>query len=370
DAHVPMRRVLLAVPVLAAGAIVWACTAFDFPQPSATPSDAATGDAPGGDDGPGDAGAPAPAAFLSTDDAAKVCALVFQCPGIGEAIELSYALPVATPASPLSFSGCMDWLSGPIASGRIGLSEVQAALRAVAGESTCGAAEAHLPVVPAAPAPDAGACVIGCADRVHYETCAGGAEFLLECQPPFFGDPGQCISDSGLALCITGGPCTQGLSCTDAGVAGTLVDCYGKTQDYLSYDCSLSGRQCTVQGTRLADCVPPGSNTAPCPLDDVKDDCDQGSVRHCAGGATAQTEIDCQGAVVGATCSTSNTPGVARCVYPDAGCTPFDDDVDQCASDGGAAISLCVAGQRTSFSCASVGLGCVPANEAQSGHCG
>ncbi|HEY1697272.1 MAG TPA: hypothetical protein VGG39_34160 [Polyangiaceae bacterium] len=361
-----MRRVLLVVPVLAAGAIVWACTAFDFPRPSATTSDAAGDDAPGDEGTPGDAGV-SPAAFLSADDAARVCALVFRCPGLGEAIELSYALPVATPASPLSFSGCMDWLSGPIAPGRIGLSEVQSALRAVAGEGTCDGAAGHLPVVPAL---DAGSCLTGCADKVHYETCAGGAEFLLECQPPFFGAPGQCLADSGLALCITGGPCTQGLACTDAGVAGTLVDCYGKTQDYVSYDCSLSGRQCTVQGTRLADCVAPGSNTAPCPLDDVKDDCDQGSVRHCAGGVTAQTEIDCQGAVPGATCSTSNTPGVARCVYPDARCTPFDDDVDQCAADGGAAISLCVAGQRTSFSCASVGLACQPATAAQSGHCG
>jgi hypothetical protein len=356
-----MRRLLLALPVVAGGAIAWACTAFDFPAPSSSPD---AGDA-GGESAVEDTGPAPPATLLSTTDAALLCSQLFRCPALGQAIELSLALPVATPPSPLSFPGCVDLLAGPIAPDRIGLSGQQAMLTAVAHASTCSAAAAALPVRPFL---DAGTCATGCADLTDYEACVDGGSFVAPCQPPYFGQSGACYPDAGVAICVSLGSCITGLSCTDAGAGGTLVDCYPKNAAFTSYDCALSGRACATLGTRLADCVPPGANTAPCPLDDAKDNCDGTSVRHCAGGVAAQTELDC--AAVGRSCTTSNAAGVARCASSSDACTPFDADIGQCGGDAGSSISLCVGGQRASFACGDIQQSCIPAGAGGSGHCG
>src|SRR5579884_667951 len=123
-----MARALLALALLVGAG--GACTTFAFPRPDstgdggpdATSDDGASVDATG-DDAGDDAGDGASAAMtlLSMDDAARVCAQIFRCPGLAQAIELSLAIPVDTPSSPLSFSGCMDWLAGPIDKHRPGL---------------------------------------------------------------------------------------------------------------------------------------------------------------------------------------------------------------------------------------------------------
>ena len=346
-----MPRVVVRLMALATGAAL-ACTTFDFPRPSDQPADS-------GADAQADvADVGAPRTLLSVSEGALFCAQLFRCPRLDEAVELSIALPVATP---LGFSACMDWVAGPIDPARIGLMSQQQLLQSVADAASCDAAYAALPVQPL----DAGACAGACLDAGVIEACAKGdaGPFALSCAAPYFGQPGLCYADdAGVATCLSSGTCTAGLSCTDT---STLVDCFSaKANAFTAYDCTLSGRQCTSLGTRLADCVAPGHNTAPCPLQDVRDECDGTSVLHCAGGLLAQTEIDC--AAVGRSCSTSNAASAARCVGPSDPCTPFDPAINQCTGDS---ISLCIGGTPQSFDCSSQRLTCV-SGSAGSGHCG
>lgn len=354
-----MRRVAAVSLVAAAGAVVLACTTFAFQAPDAGATDAAP-------DRQGDLDAGPPSTqLLSVPQAALFCAQLFHCPQLDEATELSMALPVATP---LGYSACMDWVAGPIDPARPGLSSQQSLLQAVAEAGTCTTAYDALPVRPSAEA----TCVNACPDAGVLQTCAHDAGvFVLPCAPPYFGQDGTCYADdAGLAQCLSGGTagaCTTGSSCTSA---STLASCLSaKAGAYSSYDCLLSGRTCMTLGTHLADCVAPGHNTAPCPVqtDSVRDACDGTSVLHCAGTLSAQTEIAC--GAVDRTCSQSNPAGVARCVGAADQCTPFDLDVDQC-SDGGSAIRLCIGGVKQSFDCASEKMQCVPASSTQTAHCG
>ena len=348
-----MPRVAVHLIALATG-VGLACTAFDFPAPDDQATDASADvpiEAP-------DAGAYK--TLLTVSDGALFCAQLFRCPRLDEAVELSIALPVATPASPLGYSACMDWVAGPIDPERIGLTTQQGLLQAVATAGSCEAAYAALPVRPS----DAGVCTGACPDSTDIESCArdDAGAFTLPCEAPYFGQPGTCYADdAGVAVCVSAGMCTTGLSCTDP---STLVSCLSAKLDaFTAYDCTLSGRQCASQGTHLADCLVPGHNTAPCPLEDVRDECDGTSVLHCAGGLLAQTELDC--AAVGRTCSSANSS--ARCVGASDTCTPFDATMNVCS---GTRISLCIGGVPQSFDCQSQQMQCMPGNATQSAHCG
>jgi hypothetical protein len=351
-----MRRALLALLVLL-GVVAAACTAFDFPAPTAGPSDAAP-EAP-----PPDVAVEAgsSASYLSPDDAARLCSLLFQCPHLADAIALSIALPVDTPSSPLGFSSCMDWVAGPIDPERIGLAQQRALLTAVAGATSCATAGAALPVQPI----DAGStCGLTCADPTDLASCTSdGGTFLLPCAPPYFGQSGACFPYDAGALCASTGACTAGLSCSDP---STLRDCLPPTNaSFVSYDCTLTARTCALLSKNaLADCVLPGHNTAPCPLHDRRDACDGTSVLACAGGLTAQTEFDC--VAVGRSCAVS-TAGDARCVGAADTCSPFDADQNQCT---GTTIRVCIAGVPASFDCAAIGKGCVGGSATQTAHCG
>jgi hypothetical protein len=358
-----MRRV---VAVLA-GLCLGACTTFDFPAPSgAMDSDASAPDATA----PTDAGAEAspdagPTSFLDLPTAARLCARTFQCPGLAQAIEASLVIPIATPATPLNFSGCMDWLAGPVDPARIGLSEQRSILQMIASATSC--AEAYA-ATPARPLDTDAKCLLDtCSDPATLQTCTLAGSFLLPCKPPLFDQDGGCVvpgTDEG-ALCVTKGACTPGGSC--AGTT-TYMDCYKLGDSYTAFDCTLSGRQCVDQGA--AECVSPGHLAAPCPAHGTDDRCDTSSgssVLHCAGGELAETEFDCT--ATRQTCSTAN--GVARCVGSSDVCNPFmlDGYVNACG-DGGSTIGLCIGGQRTSFDCSQIGLSCLPATTTQTPHCG
>jgi hypothetical protein len=336
-----MRRVLLALLVLL-GVVAAACTAFDFPPPTATPSS--------------DAGPEA-----TPTDAARFCSLLFQCPHLADAVALSIALPVDLPSSPLGFSACMDWVAGPIDPERLGLQAQRDLLSAVAGETTCAAAGAALPVQPA----DAGpTCGLTCADPNELSSCTPeGGTFLLPCATPYFGQSGACFPYDAGALCVSTGACDAGLSCASA---STLVDCLPPTNStFESYDCTLTARACSVLGKGgLADCVLPGHNTSPCPLHDRRDTCDGTSVLACAGGLTAQTEFDCS--AVGRTCGVSSA-GDARCVGSADTCTPFDSTQNVCSESH---ITVCIGGVPSSFDCDTIGKSCLAGGASQTAHCG
>jgi hypothetical protein len=365
-----VRRLVVALTALSIGA----CTTFDFPAPSgASPDDAGANDATTASDvdadASPDAGAPS---FLDLPTAARLCALTFQCPGLAAAVEASLVIPLDTPTMPLNFSGCMDWLAGPVDPGRLGLAQQRTILRAIAGQSTCPAAFASSPAQPVIT--DA-ACKTDTCSGAELQSCTSGGSFAIACGAPLFSTAGTCTVPplSGVGICVTEGTCSPGLSCTGTGnPTPTLLDCYKLGTSYTAYDCTLSGRECDKTA---ADCVAPGKDTAPCTDRLARDACDTDgtSVLHCAGGLLAETEIDC--AATGRACSTAS--GVARCVDPSTDqCTPFDanGDVNACVGveAGGlaTAISLCVAGRKTSFDCASIGLTCQPSTDTQTAHCG
>jgi hypothetical protein len=254
----------------------------------------------------------------------------------------------------------MDWVAGPIDPERLGLAQQRSLLAAVAAATSCQAAGAALPVQPA----DAGStCGLTCADPTALSTCTpeGGA-FVLPCAPPYFGQTGACFAADAGALCVTTGACTSGLSCSDV---STLTDCLSTANTFTSYDCTLTARQCApASKTSLADCVLPGHDLAPCPAHDRRDACDGTSVLACAGGLTAQTELDCS--AVGRTCMTS-TAGDARCVGAGDTCTPFDAAENQCA---GTTIHVCIGGAPSSYDCAAIGKSCVAGAAGQTSHCG
>jgi hypothetical protein len=353
-----MRRALLASLASSGVVVAAACTAFDFPAPSsATPSDA-------GPEALAEATveAGAPAAYLDTDDAARLCAQLFQCPHLADAIALSIALPVDLPSSPFGFSACMDWVAGPIDPGRLGLAQQRALLAGVAAATTCEAAGAALPVQPA----DAGAtCGLTCSGANELASCtAEGGAFVLPCATPYFGQSGACFPYDAGALCVSTGACPAGLSCSTDSTS--LIDCLAPgNASFQSYSCTLTARTCAlITKNGLADCVIPTHDTAPCPLHDRRDACDGTSVLACAGGLTAQTEFDCT--AVGRSCAVS-IAGDARCVGTGDTCTPFDATQNQCS---GSKITVCIAGAPSSYDCAAIGKSCVAGGAAQTAHCG
>jgi hypothetical protein len=367
-----MRRVVAAVVLVAGGAI--ACTTFDFPPPSgATSADAsseASVDATVHVDAGTDGGTQTP--FLDVADAASLCTLIFECPRLAQAIEASLVIPLDTPSVPLNFSGCMDWLAGPVDPDRVGLKQQQTILSDISGRLTCAGAYSASPVHPVEAG---GSCLAtSCSDPNDFETCSPEAgAFMVECDAAVFGPPADgvqrcAVDDGGTAVCLAGPPCPRaGLSCDD----NTLIDCYGvpaTKHAYSTYNCALSGRAC-ISGGGAADCVVPGKLASPCPDGKPDDECDitggVNAVKHCAGGLLAQTEFDC--AAVGRTCSTAS--GVARCVGPNDACTPFDPDENQC-SDGGSSISVCIGGVKSSFDCGLIGKACIKGDALRTGHCG
>jgi hypothetical protein len=356
-----MRRAAFVLLVLP-GAVGAACTAFDFPPPAVAPADASSSSDATLVDGPAAEGG-ASTSYLSTDDAARLCTLLFQCPRLADAIELSIALPLDTPSSPLGFSACMDWAAGPVDPNRIGLASQRQLLAAVASASSCTAAGAALPVQPA----DGGTtCGLTCADSTDLASCTPEAgTFVLPCTAPYFGQAGACFADDAGALCVSTGACAAGLSCSDV---NTLRECLPPgNATFTSYDCTLTARQCApLAKNALADCVIPGHNTAPCPLHDRRDACDGDAVLHCAGGLFAETEFDCT--AIGRTCSASNSAGAARCVHA-AGdtCTPFDAGQNQCS---GTTITTCIGGSPVSYDCHGIGKSCITGGPGQTAHCG
>jgi hypothetical protein len=355
------RHAFVAWWATAAGALcTWACTTFDFPAPDEGPADATT--EPTSADARLEGEAAAPTSLLSVSDAGNLCARIFECPRLADAIALSTGLPLDTPSSPLSFSACMDWVAGPINAARIGLAELRSILQSAAYAASCDAAYLAMPVRPLV---DAGArCAQACLDLTDLLACeADAGAYAIACAPPVFGARGLCIMpDSGPALCVSTGGCTRGLSCPNA---STLRDCFPKQNSHTDTDCTLTGRQCATLGANLADCVVPPMNTAPCPVRQRLDDCDpsyKDRVRHCT--LQAQTEIDC--AAVGRTCTTGNAAHVARCASPSDTCTPFDRGQNRCSGD---AISICVGGVPQSFDCKSVMRTCVPGDATHTAHC-
>ncbi|MGH7294666.1 MAG: hypothetical protein ACRELB_07030, partial [Polyangiaceae bacterium] len=186
--------------------------------------------------------------------------------------------------------------------------------------------------------------------------CADG--YLLHCGSAYYAPGSQCVTgDDGTHWCAIGTNCSAAASCI-----GTLFDYCGQGNNlHESVNCAYDGYTCDLAsnddsglpgcntGTLLEPCASAGTTCA----GDVVEVCD----------GYDDSEFDC--AALGQTCAAQAGPAI--CAGPGDACTPFDTDVDVCT---GSSLSLCVGGKKESLDCTTLGMKCIGAAGAESGHCG
>jgi hypothetical protein len=297
--------------------------------------------------------------YLTVADAAKVCSLLATCPEpeLAQSITESTGVPVDFG----NFANCMEWVAGPIPSNRIGLTIQRSVLSCVAMATSCVAAGKCLSEELFAAgdprcagldagddagdaASDAAPSLDTCLDNgATVQRCSGGN--ALHCGSAYFEGGAKCLTGAdGTSWCATGTMCTQATTCAGS----NLEYCGSGTQLRFGINCAAVGNTCGIDPkTKQADCLTDGTVQL-CP--DTSSDCDKDRVKVCD--FDRYSIFDC--AKLGGTCS--KDLGSALCVRPGDTCTPFDPDVNVCT---GTSISLCLAGAKTSFDCASIKKTCV-----------
>jgi hypothetical protein len=333
------RRAALAALVLGLGS-AFGCTVFDgltVPPP--------------------DVGAPPPH-YLTLERGVIACSLVFRCPLLAQAIARS----IGVPASDVSFSSCMSWLSGPLSPTRFGLDVQTDMLACVASATGCSEAMACASVEPLA-ADDprcAGAPFDQCPASDLLADCAGG--FAMRCFSPHFGPGSECrLGIAGKGACALSG-CSPDTAGPPRCTSGVFVQCDPTTNLRVAQSCTAVGLQCPegAEGAE-AQCAT-ADGIFPCD-DPGKTECSPDGERARVCDGASKSEFDCK--ALGGHCVIED--GRARCDAPGSTCSPTEPWVDRCA---GSTISLCVGGRAESFDCAAVGLSCRPAENGRSGHCG
>ena len=335
-----LPSILLVLPALAA------CTVFngEEPFPDAGPDGAA---AAGGTGGTGGTGAGGPT-YLSTAEAAKLCAKVFDCPRLGVAVTASIGVPL----SDTSFSACMHWAAGPVAD-RPGMDIQRKLLGEIASAASCAeAAEiAYFELLdPADPQCDSLGDKATCLDTANHLDCK--LRRIAHCASARY-TAGSTCQTSGMFSSCANGTCTGiSVSCSNyvlsACISGLAID----------VDCSTEGFTCGANvcgpgGDVAQGCMdPPGTSTC---------STKEGHISVCDG--VYVSDFDC-GPLKGV-CKTEKS--TARCGFASDACSPFDADVDKCTGDS---IAVCVGGKKGSVDCAAGGLACKPADATHSAHCG
>lgn len=341
----PLARAAGAVSLT--GALLWSCTVFN----------GLTATQPGeGGGGAGGAG-PAGPSYLDLDAAVRACGHVLACPGLATSIAIS----IGVPADAESLSRCVSWLSGPIPEGRAGFDVQAQMLACVAAAPDCAGALgcAFVEVLQPGDARCAGVTADVCSGEELLD-CGRGV--IERCDSVRYSPGTSCrLGLDGIGQCSLAGclPATHGPPACEG---NTLILCDVTSRLRLAVSCTSLGLTCGEDATgQSAIC---GVNGAILPCDtagEVTCSPDGTTVRVCTG--QVASEIDC--AALGAACVAEGAS--ARCAWPADECAPADADVDTCE---GSVISLCVAGRRTAFDCASVGLACQPGSGAQRGSCG
>ncbi len=354
-----LRSLLLttcAASAAAAAALGGACQTFNGLGLPAEATDAASEAA---SDAPRDAPGPTFTSYLSLSQGAALCSLLFECPGLAASIAESIGLVLVPTTTELSYAFCVNAVAGPVEADRIGLAMQRAMLTQIAGATSCsdalGAAYTYEIFDSGVSCPSS-ACVNG----VPTACDATGVVYVTNCDSALYLEAGAtcktiALGDAGAyAFCNQTTACGRGATC--AGTVASLCD--DRIGLAFLYDCAATGRRCETAGTsvRCADLCAGGAAPAFA--------CSGSSIRYCAG--PVQSAYDC--AAIGRACTTTTT-GVPLCTASTDACTPLDVDVSQCAASG-ASISLCVAGQRTSFDCSSIGQSCRPGGTGQTAHCG
>lgn len=344
------RCVVVVASALVAGA---ACTTFDglvaAGPDASTAADAAQPDAQ--TDGPSP-----PPGYLGAAEAARVCSTIFRCSLLASSIVSSISVPI----DPTNFASCMDWLSGPLPSDRVGVAIQAGMFHCVAKAATCQAAGECLPIEDVAPGDPR--CADAGADAA--ERCADDGGTVLRCA-------GQYALHCGSAYYAPGSRCLQGVDkshwCGLNTNCVTATQCVGSLLDYCGspsnlhegINCAAAGLTCGIDKEAGApDCLT-STTVEQCPA--VGTDCAAEAVTVCDG--YQLSKFDC--GALGGTCSKKGGP--PHCVRTSDTCSPYDGTMNTCT---GTKISLCVGGAPASFDCASIGQACKPGAGALSGHCG
>jgi hypothetical protein len=161
--------------------------------------------------------------YLSLDDAARVCSMVFKCQELAPSVLVSVAVPV----DPINYSLCVHWLAAPMPPDRPGLAVQAQTFECIAQSTTCNAASSCLSeelIAPTDPrCADAG--TDGgerCADDGGtVENCAGG--YLLHCGAAYYATGSHClVGQDNARWCALDTNCTVSDSCI-----GTINDFCG-----------------------------------------------------------------------------------------------------------------------------------------------
>jgi len=308
------------------------------------------------DQGGGDSCSAAPPTYLTIEDAARVCALVFKCNQLSSSIASSTTVPT----DPTNFSNCMDWLAGPISPTRVGFALQQQVFQCLTTQTTCQGAGSCLSLEdidstdPRCAGVNLDASVDGggqiCGDD-------GGSVFkcnflyILHCNAAYYERGSHCLWGSENAYW-----CAIDTACPAGTCQSSLLDYCAGDNLHEGVNCPVAGYTCGIDPEAgYANCLTGtssiGCNSAGATI------CNGDKVQVCDGVNAAQ--FDCTSFCGGGKCDTTNGP--ARCVRPSDTCTPFDPAENQCS---GTTLSICVGGHQTSVDCAAVGLQCI------SGHCG
>ncbi|HEY2518273.1 MAG TPA: hypothetical protein VGI39_45705 [Polyangiaceae bacterium] len=392
------RRVLVALLAIGGGLVPLACTAFDgltaagLSQDAAAPpsvdagtdvhdaTPAADEDAaiplppPSNDAGP-------PPTYLSLDDAARLCSLLFRCddpsqpaapanPALDPDLLFTQSIlsSLAIPADPWNFASCMSWMAGPLPPNRVGIPDQRAILQCMAAAGTCAGALGCLPVENIARSDPRchGSNQESCEDDAGTAVlCDLGLVF--HCGSTAWGAGSQCITDgNGIASCGLDPGCPNAITCVDGGSTIQLCGDFSQAANCASEGmscgidqtagiracltgttqvaCAQLGTQCSGTSVATCACVPGECDDVPNNLEESLFDCTA------LGGA-------CAGPPAGAA-------GVPYCSRPNDQCTPFDLTMNVCQ---GSEITVCIGGKTVSYDCANLGpnVTCLAAPSAQ-----
>ena len=354
-----VQRALLGVVgvmALALGATV--CTTFsgleadtDAGVPSVDSGAEASGEA--GDAGIETGPDAATQSYLSLEDAAKACTMMFGCPYLAKSVVWSMAVPV----DDLNYSLCLSWLAGPISKQRIGFGLQADALACIAEAASCDEAGACLWVELMAPGDPR------CADAGPEDRCADDAgsvvlcqyQYVIHCDSAYYTPGATCMDGTNnWKGCGLEPDCTSVTSCVGPVLTYCAMDTlkYGINCAYGGYGCGFeadSGYPC-VPDEGFKECTIPGASR-----------CADDTVWICDG--LYESAFDC--ASIGFECT--DLQGAAQCAPPSPACTPTDATQNVCH---GTSIDVCVGGSATTFDCESIGLSCVPGAQGKSAHCG
>jgi hypothetical protein len=341
--------VALAAAIATTAVVLASCKLFDVDPPAAAADagiDSAVVDGP----------APGFPGFVPLVTAARACSKILACPPV-LASSVQTSLTISMDAT--NFSHCVDALAGPLDPDRLNKPTTER-LECVASANTCDEATAcmlYRSDVPADPRCEGAKKVLCVEDGGAVLACESSTSIKIDCKNPAFPPGAVCkifVTAAGddHGFCVVDTPCSAD-TCRGSVFDGCIRDATNKIVGHQVIDCAAGGLRCVgIQTGCVGD---------PC-VDISVTTCSSTRMAICGIGSVAN--VDC--AHIGGTCIKSST--VVACARDGDECNVFDEPRrDRCADAN--AIKLCVGGKSTTFSCADIGMKCVPAAGIRSSYC-